>query len=182
MSVWRPDNARYDLRYIHTRDRGNRQTVTCWGWITRAGPGAFVFVERTMRAVDYVRILEEVLVPSIQQFHPSPNSCNFEIIQDNSPVHTARICREWQDRNPRYQFLNMPAKSPDLNPIENVWSFMTPRIRRHRPYNTRDNFIQTIGNTWTNLRNEQWYFEHIVDSMPKRLQFVIERNGYPIPY
>lgn len=45
-------------------------------------------------------------------------------MQDNSPVHTAKkIMAYLANRN--FETMLWCPLSPDLNPIENVWSFMT---------------------------------------------------------
>ena len=41
-------------------------------------------------------------------------------LQENAPVHTAHITRDWLLENDVW-FLPHPAKSPDLNPIEHFW-------------------------------------------------------------
>lgn len=44
-------------------------------------------------------------------------------MQDNSPVHTANnVMNFFSNRN--FELMEWPPKSPDLNPIENVWSLM----------------------------------------------------------
>ncbi|GFS54968.1 uncharacterized protein TNCV_3576631 [Trichonephila clavipes] len=44
---------------------------------------------------------------------------NIYFMQDNSPIHTARITTSWLENN-QIKVLYWPAKCPDLNPIENV--------------------------------------------------------------
>ena len=47
---------------------------------------------------------------------------------DNATSHTARSVRDFlQDRN--VTTLPWPAKSPDLNPIEQVWDLLDRRMR-----------------------------------------------------
>lgn len=44
-------------------------------------------------------------------------------MQDNSPVHTSGSVTALFARQ-NFELLNWPPLSPDLNPIENVWSYM----------------------------------------------------------
>jgi transposase len=77
--------------------------------------------------------------------------------------------------------LQWPSSSPDLNPIENVWGLMVRRMRREnfRPQN-RQQFIHVISDEWHSLTQE--YCQNLVESMPRRLDLVIEKNGAATKY
>ncbi|KAJ6254969.1 transposable element-related [Anaeramoeba flamelloides] len=70
-----------------------------------------------------------------------------------------------------------PPNSPDLNPIENLWSIMDTKLKNCNPKNEEE-FIKIITNVWDTL---SWKtLENLVISMYKRIDLVIEREGESI--
>ena len=47
--------------------------------------------------------------------------------QDNAKIHKANACIAWFKRN-KISLFQYPAYSPDLAPIENVWSLLKNRL------------------------------------------------------
>ncbi|KAF2892308.1 hypothetical protein ILUMI_13866 [Ignelater luminosus] len=68
----------------------------------------------------YIRVLEDVLLPSVSAVYPEDKMATFIFVQDNSSIRTAQIVQEWFEEHPEIELLRWPAKSADLNPIENL--------------------------------------------------------------
>ncbi|GFX29177.1 hypothetical protein TNCV_3217121 [Trichonephila clavipes] len=64
--------------------------------------------------------------------------------------------------------INTPPQSPDLNPIEHLWDLLELKIRQHNISSNAEEYAEETTK--------------LVHSMPKRLQKVLGRRGYPTSY
>lgn len=69
----------------------------------------------------------------------------------------------------------MPTRSPDLNPIENIWGIMVNEWEERNERN-RQNLLAHVNEVWEGIRRTQ-IAQRCVASMPRRLRDVIEANG-----
>ncbi|KAL7635961.1 UNVERIFIED_CONTAM: hypothetical protein RMT77_013779 [Armadillidium vulgare] len=97
-------------------------------------------------------------------------------VQDNSPVHTAKIVKQWFSEHEQIvELLKWPIKSCDLNPIENVWA----AIVRHwipEEERTREALNNHARRSWEMLRRKH-IIENCISSMPSQLQSAIDSQG-----
>ena len=98
--------------------------------------------------------------------------------QDNDPKHTAGITQQWFVDN-HVVLLPWPSQSPDLNPIENLWSIIDQKLKS-RPCSNENELFLLLQNAWNDLPVD--LLEHLVDRMPRRCVSVIASNGYATKY
>jgi len=174
VTLWRMRETRYAEENIRFRQRCGRITLGFWGCMTSHGPGPLVRTTPHMNSEEYIRILSDVMLPYIAETFPDVPYVNF--VQDNSGVHRARVVQNWLAAQPNLRTLNWPAKSPDMNVIENLWGIIVqewdPQVRR-----TREALAQHVFNQWEGLRARPELFQNLVASMPQRLNAVIENYG-----
>jgi hypothetical protein len=141
------------------------------------GVGDLTQVTGIMRKEDYIGILENHLKESAKK---AKLGRRFVFQQDNDPKHTAKIVKNWFQTN-KIDVLSWPAQSPDLNPIENLWSHLDAKVRAlsTKPKNASE-LMQFLQEQWELISPD--FTQKLVNSMPKRIAEVIRVKGHHIPY
>ncbi|KAI0993934.1 hypothetical protein K3495_g14250 [Podosphaera aphanis] len=111
---------------------------------------------------------------------------DYIFMHDNASAHKGRPAREFLDAN-GVESMPWPANSPDLNPIENVWSMMKyyiqeryPEFERMRQRN-RAEIRPIVLEAWYHSTTEEKLTQPI-GSMARRCEKVLNANGGPISY
>jgi transposase len=150
------------------KHRGGHAMV--WGCMGYAGVEELAIVEGIMNAKGYVNILRGNLKKSVRKLEIQ-DSYLFQ--QDNDPKHTARTTREWLLYNAR-GLLETPPQSPDINPIENLWSLLETKIRKCK-CSSSQMLIENLKKEWDEIGQE--VTSNLLNSIPRRLQAIIDAKG-----
>ena len=145
--------------------------IMMWGAFSgQAGRGSVHFVPQntTINSKNYLELLKQKL-PTSMDIH----ACKY-FMQDGASVHTAKIVKEWF-KSHQIKVLDWPPQSPDLNPIENLWSFMKYKLQ---DYNTSSipRLKEALLELWTTGLQMDTFIK-FADSMPNRIKEVIARQG-----
>ncbi|GBN09766.1 hypothetical protein AVEN_84553-1 [Araneus ventricosus] len=122
----------------------------------------------------YFNILDDQVLLFSQHLHYEYALVTHIFQDDNSTVYLAgRICDLFHEQSHTLLHLDLPAKSLDLNPIENLWDMLEQRVklRNQHPRNLVDLRDQILSE-WLKL-DETW-LQNLVDSLPNRIQAVIK--------
>lgn len=121
--------------------------------------------------------LEEIMKPAARRMYLEKQYPIIKIVHDNSDVHTSRLAQAWFD--PTLQQIELSPKFPDLNPIENVQANMQLKWRteENKTKEQLRNHVYQVQNELTG----QNFTKNLINSM-KRMELIIENNGYWIPY
>lgn len=164
----------YDKKYIRPTTKFPT-TVMVWACISAKGYGRLHICEGNMNSSQYIQVLESKLLSTIQD-HGIQNPI-FQ--QDSAPCHVSKKSKEWIANN-EINLLDWPGYSPDLNPIENVWSVFKRKVALKVSKNKRE-LIENCIKVWNNeMPND--LSRKLISSMPDRLKSVIEKKGFSTKY
>jgi hypothetical protein len=76
--------------------------------------------------------------------------------------------------------MEWPANSPDLNPIENLWSSCKRKLNEKESPSSMKELWRRFEDVWSNISHEEC--KVLVESMPARMKAVINAKGGPIDY
>ncbi|GFW09526.1 transposable element Tcb1 transposase [Trichonephila clavipes] len=146
-----------------------------WGCVSSHGVGRLHIVSGTVKAMDYIEILQNKLLPTARDLLGN-QSWIFQ--DDNVPCHRAKVVQKWlEDRT--VNRMNWPGQSPDLNLIESLWFKIGYEISKKKPSNKRG-LIEALIFSFNHIETKDLL--KLVHSMPKRCRAVIKANGWPIKY
>lgn len=181
--VRRPRNARWEEKYISDCTRSSRTSISVWGIISQRGLGPLVLVQGRMNSNQYCRrILRAEVMPFLQ------NNPDLIFQQDNASIHRSRFTSNFIRVNNIKVLQGWPAKSPDLNLIENVWHSLKQelegKIQNLHGRDKKGQLFRKVTEAWNVLRqkDDPPVVQNLYRSLPARLEFIITRQGGSTPY
>ena len=177
--VRRPSlSNRYKQRYVVTSVK-HSPSVMVWGCFSgKKGRGSIFFLppKTTMNSDMYISVLREKLFPFMATHRVS------KFLQDGAPCHTSKKSMAvLKEREKQFTVMDWPGNSPDLNPIENLWSIMKRRLKRDHTITSLEKLVEAIKRMWiSEVPNS--LCKRLARSMHKRVRLCIKNGGQMTKY
>jgi hypothetical protein len=175
IKVWRKAGEELNEDCLQPTIKHGGGSVCVWGCMSSSGTGNLVFIEEIMDRYLYVDILNNNLKQSAKKLKMGRT---FIFQQDCDPKHTSKLAKKFFEDN-HISLLDSPPQSPDLNVIEQLWDYVERNIREYDISN-KNQLKSAILEVWQNIPPE--LTKKLVESVPKRIQAVLQRNGGPTKY
>lgn len=171
--VWRTPQEKSSPRCLRGTVK-HQKKIMVWGCFSWYGVGALYQIKGILKKEKYRQILIHQMRPSARRLQGD----DFVFQHDNDPKHTSHLVKNYL-QNQQIEVLPWPPQSPDLNPIENLWSELDRQTER-RGCNSEEELFKQLKEQWEKLSPD--YLKKLVESMPRRCEKVIKSRGYPIDY
>ncbi|CAG9955436.1 unnamed protein product [Clonostachys rosea f. rosea IK726] len=185
--LFRRSSEKYRKDLVNRKDHVKPSiSLMYWGGIWKTGRTPLVLMHRDENAprrgyssISYQLALEEGLLPLYD------GTRRFQ--QDNAKIHVSNSSMTWLMEH-AIELLDWPPHSPDISPIENLWSLLKARIRSRYPY--LNSLLKTDANieelkrcaqvVWRDI--DQSLIRGLMESLPNRLRAVIRARGWYTKY
>jgi hypothetical protein len=168
-TYWR--DLRRPARQTKRRQAGGG-SVMVWAGFSAAGKTKLAVLHGKQNSDDYVYTLSEFLLPYAHLHYGT----DFTFQQDGASIHTSKRTKEFFDEE-KVNVLPWTARSPDLNPIENLWSIRTRHVYANgRQFDNVRDLTAALYEAWDAI--EMKVLTTLIESMPRRCK---ECSNWQIP-
>lgn len=173
-----PPNPRHDYTWVESKAEAPCEPTVAHGAKLHAY-GAIWYDGKTSIAVFKENMTSAVMIEKLKKYllPATRGLVDWTYFHDNGPTHKAKATQAFlEEKKVKVCKPDVwPANSPDLNPIENVWSKMKDVVHRIGPQTT-DELETAIKKAWREVATDELR-HNLIDSMPRRLTAVHKANG-----
>ncbi|GFS66149.1 transposable element Tcb2 transposase [Trichonephila clavipes] len=175
--IWRESGTAYRPENIQEKDRYPTCSIMVWAGIMINGRTRLhVVANGTMTGQRYI---DEVLLPHVRLFRGAVGD-KFVFMDDNATCHRTLAVQDCLDSE-GIQRLVWTVRSPDPNPVDNVWDALGRQVAgRNYPPTNKNTLIRALTEEWDKL--PQQLLNNVVQSMVRRVECCITLHGGHIPY
>lgn len=168
--VRREKGSGYDEENIISNPNKNRISINLWGFITSDGYRGLFKAPKKMKSFEYLQILYDFLFEYDMK--------GSVLMQDNASIHSTNLIKEMIVEE-NIECLKWPARSPDLNIIENCWFCLQKMVDKvaisQGGINDEDTLFRIAKECWHKIPRR--IILSLYSSMSDRLLEVQKRNG-----
>lgn len=148
-------------------------SVLIWMMAMPNGLLSFTVINGTLNSDKYIALLQNYVVPVIKLNYGK----DYWFQEDNASVHKSRKVKEFMNEQ-EIPILNWPAKSPDLNIVEDCWKLISDLVYDGKQFSGKNDLVLKITNVINELNSTSRHkVLNLFKSIRHRLCIVLEKQG-----
>lgn len=171
-----------DKNYFVQVERKGRR-LNFWSYVTKEGVGPLCLIPNRFNQVLYKQTLESTFPDLIRL----KRGQKFSFIQDNARFHTTASVMNYLEplgEQNNFDVPKLPARSPDINIIENCWSeldrLVAKAIKEIGMPSHWESYVLLCQECWMNISQE--FIDSLYASYYKRCAEILAKKGGHIDY
>jgi transposase len=171
--VWKKAGEGLSDRLVKETKKFGGGSLMMWGCMLWEGTGYGCKIDGKMDGELYTNILQDELQESLAYYGKDSSSVIFQ--QDNDPKHKSKKASTWFEDH-GFKVLPWPAQSPDLNPIEHLWTHLKRKLGEYeRAPGGILELWERVQVEWDKIEPE--VCQNLIESMPRRVAAVVKAKG-----
>ena len=147
-------------------------SIMVWGCISKEGIFEIRKIDKTMNMYIYCELLQNDILPILKQ-----SNSRFIFQQDNATPHVSKMSIGMFREN-NVTLLEWPPHSPDLSPIEYIWSILKSRVYNGPQFQDKENLWNRIKDEVENIKkNEKELFIKLYKKLYENMTEILLRHG-----
>jgi hypothetical protein len=176
----RKAGEKYLPQHLHRTFRSSRKSLMVWEAVAYGKKWDLVRLSipseevqekgKGMNGEKYVRMVLNGPLKRVAMQHKTARWRDVLVVEDGAPCHSCKLAKEARAKLGISSLIHSPS-SPDLNPIENVWSLLQTKVSQLPTRATNlDMLWEQIQACWGVI--DQGYINKLIDNMPERVEEV----------
>ena len=168
--VWKKPGEDLNDRLVQGTQKFGGGSLMMWGCMLWEGVGYGCKIDGKLDGELYTKILQDELQESLAYYGKNPSSVIFQ--QDNDPKHKSQKASTWFEDH-GFKVLPWPAQSPDLNPIEHLWTHLKVKLGEYERVPTGIlELWERVQVEWDKIQPE--VCQNLIESMPRRVAAMVK--------
>ena len=131
--------------------------------------------KKNVDSLAYIQLLKRKAYPAVTELYPDGNSVWQD---DEAKIHrTAAVLETVSELFNSRVPAGMASMTADLLVVENLWSILKDHAAKKGPHKDVDALKKCLNKKWRELSYDLNWCEHMIASMPKRMELVVALNG-----
>jgi transposase len=127
--VWRKENEKSIPRATIPKIKHSRTRIMIWSCFSFLSEGLCCKIEGNVNTELYLKILKGEMIGSIKYCFTYEQRNEWLFMQDGAPAHKSKKVKQYLI-DQQILLLDWVPYSPDLNPIENLWSIIKDKVKK----------------------------------------------------